>query len=85
MRLFLDRGADVNVRNQNGATVLQLAAEQGHNSVVGLLLEKGIDINAQDHNGGTALHSAAGQRQANVVKVLLGKEGTDINAQTTWG
>ena len=41
MRLLLERGADVEVKNHNGMTALEVAAENGRNEVVKLLREHG--------------------------------------------
>jgi hypothetical protein len=42
----------VRARDDEGATPLHLAAEQGHRDVVKLLLEAGADINARDDRFG---------------------------------
>ena len=60
----LDKGANVNAKNQNGATPLHRAAWFGHKEIVELLIAKGADVNAKDdsqssHYVGTPLNCAA--------------------------
>lgn len=63
IELFLQRGADVNVRDHKGNTALHIAAERDcDNAIVAeILLKAGVDINAQrdlEHNLDTAMHTA---------------------------
>ena len=44
-------GADVNAKDQNGRTPLQLAALKGHKEVAELLITKGADVNAKNNSG----------------------------------
>jgi ankyrin repeat protein len=80
VKALLDKGADINVRSDDGSTALILAAEEGHEDVVKALLDKGADINLQSKDGSTALILAAEEGHAEIVKALLGK-GADINVQ----
>ena len=57
--LLLELGADVNVRNQDGATALHLAAFLGRAKTVDLLLNRGADVNARNHSGDTPMDSLA--------------------------
>lgn len=54
--LLIERGGDVNFRNQPGETPLMAAALRGDAVIVQALLERGADINAKDREGNTALH-----------------------------
>ncbi|XP_048244137.1 uncharacterized protein LOC125376220 [Haliotis rufescens] len=54
-QLFLDKGADVKIKNKEGQTVLHLAAEANCKHIVEMLLPM-FDINDQDEAGNTALH-----------------------------
>ena len=54
--LLLEKGADVNAKNNDGWTPLHWASENGHEAIVSLLLEKGADVNAKDNDGETPLH-----------------------------
>ena len=48
MKLLLEKGADVESKDQYGQTPLSWAAENGHEAVVKLLLEKGADVESKD-------------------------------------
>ncbi|SVA93070.1 uncharacterized protein METZ01_LOCUS145924, partial [marine metagenome] len=56
----LDKGADVNAKNDDGATPLHHAAEKGHKEIVELLINKGADVNAKNLDGKTPLDAAIG-------------------------
>uniref|UniRef100_A0A0G4GDE0 Uncharacterized protein n=1 Tax=Chromera velia CCMP2878 TaxID=1169474 RepID=A0A0G4GDE0_9ALVE len=53
---LLSRGADANVRDRQGCSVLHLAAYYGAVRVLRLLMERGTDINARDREGNSVLH-----------------------------
>ncbi|KAA0166638.1 hypothetical protein FNF27_07469 [Cafeteria roenbergensis] len=65
--LLLDRGADVEAREEDGWTAVMVAASNGHESTVELLLDRGADVTATNADGETALCVAA---NASVLKVL---------------
>jgi hypothetical protein len=74
VRILLERGANVNLRDQETeVTPLIVAAQNGHLQVVDLLLEKGAEVNARDKNGKTALREALRNRHEDVVKALRAK------------
>ena len=52
---MLDRGIDVDVGSDVGATALSYAASRGRREAVALLLERGADVNARNGVGKTAL------------------------------
>lgn len=71
---LIDRGADINAKNENGWTALFYAAVTGHEMVVRLLLDRGADINAEDKEGWTALSWADARGYKTVVRLLLNIE-----------
>lgn len=81
---MLDKGADVNAKNNTEMTVLMLAAGKGHKDVVDFLLKKGADINATDDRGKTALMYAVIESNAAIVQTLL-NYGADVNAKDSDG
>jgi ankyrin repeat protein len=55
-------GADVATKDEDeGITVLYMAAVEGHEAVVRLLLEMGANVARKDKSGMTALQFAVGE------------------------
>jgi serine/threonine-protein kinase len=81
VRELLEKGAELNVRNNAGATPLHMADNA---AVATLLLDKGAEVNAKDHNGETPLHHAANSGDVDLVRVLL-HHGADVNARDDSG
>jgi ankyrin repeat protein len=77
-------GANINVTDIDGGTVLQWASWYGHVAVVSCLLAAGSEIEAEDKNGRRALHEAAERGRDDVVRVLL-QSGAAINAKDSFG
>ncbi|KAM3549052.1 hypothetical protein MY1884_008914, partial [Beauveria asiatica] len=88
VRLLLEKGAEIEAKDESGRTALGWAARQGHEAVVRLLLEKGAEIEAKE-SGRTALWWAARQGHEAVVRLLLEKgancEAKDEYSQTALG
>jgi ankyrin repeat protein len=70
MKLLLDKGADVNVKDGRGWTPLMEAANRGHSEIVRLLLEKGADVNLKHQYGWTALSIAKGKDNKEIERLL---------------
>jgi len=81
IRELIKAGADVNVRNQYGATPLMMMSQKGHSEIVKLLLEAGADVNAADTDGCTSLWMASQNDHSEVVKLLL-EAKADVNARS---
>jgi len=58
VRLLLEKGANIEARDNTGRTALHWAAERGREEVVQLLLDKGADIEAEDNARRTPWHWA---------------------------
>lgn len=79
INLLLDKGAELEPRNQYGCTPLFWAVLNNSVDAVNLLLERGADIEAKDEDGDTPLHHAALHNSPDAIKVLLGKN-SDIES-----
>jgi ankyrin repeat protein len=55
LRLALEQGLDVNLANQNGWTLLMLAAVEGNVPIGRLLIEKGASLDARNNKDESAL------------------------------
>lgn len=73
VRYALERGADINARNNNGVSALIWAANNGHVGVVQLLLQHGANINEFSNNYRTSLMWACYWGHDKVVEFLLEK------------
>ena len=76
----LERGADPNIRDEDGNTALMIALLHGSNiEVVRFLLDSGVDPNIRDNNGKTPLTIAILYRgNIEIVRLLL-ERGADPN------
>lgn len=59
MRLALEKGADVDIKDSAGSTALHLSATGGHSDAVSLLLGHGASTSVLDLFGRTPLQLAA--------------------------
>jgi uncharacterized protein len=69
--LVMGGRADVNARNAQHETALQISAEKGMRTLARTLLERGADVQARSKNGETALHLAALNDDADLLEALL--------------
>lgn len=81
---FLQGGANVNSRDDNGCTPLVGAAGGGHLSTVSMLIENGADVNTPCNNGANPLFLAASRGHGDIVRLLLDK-GADLNRTDAMG
>ncbi len=81
VQYLLDRGADVNVQDDDGATPIFFAAASNPDpKVFFLLVERGAKLDLQTkENGTTLLHKAMFNRRIEPVRFLL-DHGLDVNA-----
>ncbi|XP_062280593.1 CARD- and ANK-domain containing inflammasome adapter protein [Scomber scombrus] len=68
---------NIDTVNSSNETLLHVAAEYGHLSIIELLLRRGARMDLQDNRGYTALHRAASRGHTEIVKALI-MAGTPI-------
>ena len=69
-RMLIEKGIDVNAKQEGGFTPLQEAAHNGQLELVDLLLEHGADARTKNDQGQTALDVARASNHPEVVKAL---------------
>ncbi len=77
---FIDEGADVDAKDEEGQTALHHAAKGADIEMVELLIAKGADVNAKDNDSRTPLCVAVWGGHKDVVELLI-DNCADINAR----
>jgi hypothetical protein len=86
VKLFLDKGGDVNAKTRYGATALSFACDKGHIEVVRLLIERGADVNVKDtFYGEVPIGWALSRDHVEIVKLLLDKGAAGVERVLTEG
>ena len=67
----MDAGVDINAKNSDGVSLLQLAAQVGQKEILELLISKGADINTKDVVGWTPVIEAARKGHKAIVELLI--------------
>ncbi|WP_341823390.1 ankyrin repeat domain-containing protein [Wolbachia endosymbiont (group A) of Agelastica alni] len=81
---LLETGANPNIQNQNGKTLLHYVAECNDTYGISFFLKKGANPNVQDKDEKTPLHYAAKNNFPQAIELLL-KEKADQNAKDKSG
>jgi ankyrin repeat protein len=84
VKYHLTAGTDVEVKDGEGWTLLQMAAGEGHKEIAELLIAKGADVNAMNADGLTALFAAILGPHKEMAELLIAK-GADVNAKGFFG
>ena len=77
----LINGADVNIQNEDGDTLLHYAINDENYEIVKLLLEHSANVNAKDYYGDTPLHNT---NNYEIAKLLI-EYGANVNAKNEFG
>jgi ankyrin repeat protein len=80
LRLALQFGFEVDVRDSFGNTALQIAANRGYFQLARILLEHGADPQAKSKRMGPPLEEAVCSRNSNTIQLLIDR-GIDVDAQ----
>ncbi|KAN0135083.1 Ankyrin repeat-containing domain protein [Lactarius tabidus] len=81
---LLDRGSDINERDNLGLTALHAASEYGKLEVAKLLIERGANVNSRSRGGLTPLAYASRFGHLEVTRLLL-DHGANVNAKSRNG
>jgi ankyrin repeat protein len=88
VELLMEKGAQIDKRDEKGKTPLMFAVLNGHTEAAEALLEKGAAIDAKDYTGHTILMQAAYKGLTASVRFLLEKgadpDWLDENDQTAY-
>ena len=71
VRFLIENGADVNISDSDGLTLLMKAVRDGNKSLISLLIESGADVSAQDSQKKTSYHYAAHFSSPEIIELLL--------------
>jgi len=78
VKAFLEKGIDVNTKDDNGQTALHIAIISDNQEIVKLLIDEGADVNAKDENGMTPLLLAVSEGHVDLAECLI-ENGADVN------
>lgn len=70
-QVLIDKGCEIEAREEEGRCPLMVAAQYGHLAIVELLMKNNADIDAEEEEGATSLWMAAQEGHASIVKYLL--------------
>ena len=84
IELCLSKGANPNIKMNDGKTPLMVAAEFNSPEICKAFIDAGADINAKDKNGDTSLIIASREKSKDAVSTLI-DANADINASNNNG
>ncbi len=78
---LIKEGEDVNTQDNDGNTILSIAAKKKNIDLVEWFLENGANVNASNKDGRTALVKACFVQNIDIIKKLIQK-GANVNVQS---
>ena len=83
VRLLVEHGADVNTKNSNGWTPLQVSCSMDMDrlEIAKILIQNGADLDSKSNDGETALHESCCFGRWLATKLLMVENGADVNAR----
>ena len=79
VRLAINFGADLKVKNKWGYTTLHMASWRNYIETAKLLIDAGADLEAKDYWDNTPLHYASARNLIEIAKLLI-ERGADVEA-----
>jgi ankyrin repeat protein len=83
-QMFLDRGADPNIKNNGNYTPLYIAVQKEYLEACRMLLESGAKTDVRDLTNWTLLHYAYAKNNFELCKLLV-EYGADVSATNAYG
>ena len=83
-KLFDLRSGDVNAVNDEGNSLLYVAASKNQLGKISFLLNKGADVNFKNERGASPLNVACDRTALDAIQLLI-DGGADVNTRTTRG
>lgn len=72
VKYLIDKGADINAKNNDDESLLHIVANNGHLNIIKYLIENNkVDINGVNYKNQTPIMAAAINGKVKVVKLLL--------------
>lgn len=68
---YLEHGVPVDLANQNGDTLVMLAAYKGHADTVAMLAKRGADVNKLNDRSQSPLAGAIFKKEESVIEALI--------------
>ncbi|MBN3274518.1 PP16A phosphatase, partial [Polyodon spathula] len=81
IRALIQAGCDLNAQDENGTSLLHIAAANGYQSSAELLLEHKARVEVRDSDGWSPLHAASCWGQIQIVELLVAN-GANLNAKS---
>jgi ankyrin repeat protein len=81
---LLHKGAEVNTKDNDGATALMLVSIEGHTQTAALLIQNNAEVNTRDNNFRTPLMRASTNGKTQTAELLI-QNKADVNARTKNG
>jgi ankyrin repeat protein len=85
VKLLVEKGADVNIKDIYGDAPLHRAVQYSSLSTVKYLIEKGARVQARNKSNDTPLHTAVHHNYSHVVAKHLIEKGADVNSKNRFG
>jgi len=84
VKSLISNGANVNEKDKDDQTALNLAVRSGHKAMVELLIARGADVNGKGQYNAVPLHEAAWAGNKKIAELLIQK-GANVNAKDKTG